>query len=276
MILRQKRFVDFWERMERGEFILGTGCSTASPVSMEILGYNGFDFVICDTEVLMVNPETLENMIRAAEATGTIPMVKLKTNSPLIIQDALNAGAPAIKVPHVTCADDLRRAMDSTFFAPKGHRGLCPVSRANQFAQGRMSDLIEWTNKYAMVIPIIEDVEAIENIDEIMAVEGVHVYDVGPVDLAHSYGLPPDLGFSNPEVDAALVKVIESAKRHGKRVMTTPFFGANLPASGAGSLQNLIKERLVERGVQLIFYRSDATLMREGTRQAFQLKEFYR
>ncbi|HIM69967.1 MAG TPA: hypothetical protein EYM57_15705 [Gammaproteobacteria bacterium] len=276
MIARQKRFIDLCERIERGEFILGTGCSTASPVSMEILGYNGFDFVICDTEVLMVNPETLENMIRAAEATGTIPMVKLKSNSPQGIQDALNAGAPAIKVPHVTCANDLRHAMDSTFFAPKGHRGLCPVSRANQYAQGRMSDLIEWTNEYAMVIPIIEDREAIENIDEIMAVEGVQVYDVGPVDLAHSYGLPPDLGFSNPEIDDALVRVLESAKKYGKKVMTTPFFGANLPASGPNSLQELVNERLVKRGVQLIFYRSDASLMREGVRQAFALKDLYK
>jgi len=248
MLARHKRFEEFCRKIDAGEFVLGTGCSTASPVSMEILGYNGFDFVICDTEVLMVNPETLENMIRAAEATGTIPMVKLKANTPQFIQDAMNAGAPAVKVPHVTCADDLKRAMDSVYFAPRGNRGLCPVSRANQYAQGRMTDLIEWTNRHAMVIPIIEDKEAIERIDEIMAVEGVTVYDLGPVDLAHSYGLPPDLGLLNPEVDNALCRVLESARKYGKKVMTTPFFGAGGP--GVPSLPQLIRERIVDRGVQ--------------------------
>jgi 4-hydroxy-2-oxoheptanedioate aldolase len=270
MLARYKRFEEMRRKIDAGEFVLGTGCSTASPVSMEILGYSGFDFVICDTEVLMVNPETLENMIRAAEATGTIPMVKLKGNDPHFIQDALNAGAPAIKVPHITSADDLKRAMDSTYFAPRGNRGLCPVSRANQYSQGRMEDLINWTNQHAMVIPIIEDREAIDNIDEIMSVEGVSVYDVGPVDLAHSYGVPPDLGFSNPEVDAALCRVLESAHKYGKKVMTTPFFGA-----GAVNLPELIRERIIKRGVHLIFYRSDASLMREGIKQAFHLKEIF-
>jgi 2-keto-3-deoxy-L-rhamnonate aldolase RhmA len=269
MLERNKRFEEFRRRVEAGEFVLGTGCSTASPVSVEILGYSGFDFVICDTEVLMVNPETLEDMIRAAEATGTIPVVKLKRNDPVMIQDALNAGAPACKVPHVTSADDLKRAIDAAYFAPRGHRGLCPVARANQYAQGRMSDLIEWTNRNVMIIPIIEDKEAVERIDEIMAVEGVSVYDIGPADLSNSYGLSPDLGFSNPQVDAAMVRITDSAKKYGKRVMTTPLFGAASPPE-------LIRERIFDRGVSVLFYRSDASLVKEGIKQAFRLKELYK
>jgi 2-keto-3-deoxy-L-rhamnonate aldolase RhmA len=266
---RHTRFVALRDKIEAGEFVLGTGCSTANPVSVEILGYNGFDFVICDTEVLMVNPETLENMIRAAEASGTVPVVKLKRNDPQFIQDALNAGAPIVKVPHVKSAADLERAMDAAYFKPRGSRGLCPVARANLYAQGRMADLISWTNDNVMVIPIIEDREAIENIDEIMAVEGVSVYDVGPADLANSYGVQPDLGFSNPEIEDALIRVLDAAERHGKKVMTTPLFGPD-------TSDEMIAKKLFERGISLMFYRSDATLVRDGIERAMQLRELAR
>lgn len=255
-------------RIDAGEFILGTGCSTASPVMVEILGYNGFDFVICDTEVLMVNPETLEHMIRAAEVSGTVPVVKLKRNDEQVIQDALNAGAPIVKVPHVSSAADLKRATDAAYFAPRGQRGLCPVARANMYAQGRMADLMEWTNENVLVIPIIEDRAAIENIDEIMAVPGVPIYDVGPADLSASYGVAPDLGFSNPVIDEALSTVIGAARRHGKKIMTTPLLGPDATDETIA--------KLFGRGVDLVFYRSDATLVRDGIERAMRLREIGR
>ena len=126
-----------------------------------------------------------------------------------------------------------------------------------------MTDLIEWTNKDAMVIPIIEDKEAVDRIDELMAVPGIDVYDIGPVDLSHSYHLPPDKGFGNPEIAAALEKIVESANKHGKHVMTVPVFGTELTPE-------LAKARLVDKGVRSIFYRTDSVIMRMGTRDALR------
>jgi 2-keto-3-deoxy-L-rhamnonate aldolase RhmA len=260
------RFRRFRERYQQGHLALGMTCSTMSPPVCEIVGHAGFDFVIVDTEVLSINPETVENMIRAAECSGTIPIVKLKDNDAVMISDALNAGAPACKVPHAQSADDLKRAIDAAYFHPRGSRGLCTVSRANKYAQGKMAELIEWTNREALVIPILEDKIAIERIDELMAVEGIEVYDVGPVDLSHSYRLQPDRGFGNPEIAAALERILESAHKHGKHVMTVPVFGGELTPE-------LVKERLVDRGVKLIFYRTDSVMLRMGTREAMRLRE---
>jgi 4-hydroxy-2-oxoheptanedioate aldolase len=261
------RFRAFRERYQSGKLVLGMTCSTMSPVVAEIIGHAGFDFVIIDTEVLSINPETVENMVRAAECTGAIPVIKLKDNDPILIADALNTGAPVCKVPHAQSADDLKRAIDAAFFHPRGQRGLCTVSRANRYAQGKIADLIEWTNRDALVIPILEDKVAVERIDELMAVEGIEVYDIGPVDLSHSYHVQPDRGFSNPEIAAALERILEAAHKHGKHVMTVPVFG------GVELTPQLVKERLVDRGVKLVFYRTDSVLLRMSTREAMRMRE---
>jgi 4-hydroxy-2-oxoheptanedioate aldolase len=261
----QARVRAFREAYQSGKLVLGMTCSTMSPVTTEIIGRAGFDFVIVDTEVLSINPETIENMVRAAECTGTIPMIKLKDNDPVMISDALNTGAPACKIPHAQSADDLKRAIDAAYFHPRGTRGLCTVSRANGYAQGKMSELIEWTNREALVIPILEDKIAVERIDEIMAVEGIEIYDVGPVDLSHSYHLQPDRGFGNPEIAAALERIVAAARKHRKHVMTVPVFGQELSPE-------LVQERLIDKGINIIFYRTDSVMLRMGGREAMRLK----
>jgi 4-hydroxy-2-oxoheptanedioate aldolase len=259
-------FRAFRDKVAKKQLVVGMTCSTMTPVMVEIIGHAGFDFVIVDTEVLSINPETVESMVRAAECTNIVPLIKLKDNDPVLISDAMNTGAPVIKVPHVTSAEDLKRATDAAYFHPRGSRGLCTVSRANKYAQGKMVDLIEWTNAEAMVIPIIEDKEAVDHIDEIMAVPGIEMYDIGPVDLSHSYHLPPDKGFGNPEIAAALEKILAAADKHGKSVMTVPVLGTELTPE-------LAKKHLVDKGVRGVFYRTDSVIMRMGTRDGLRLKE---
>src|SRR5258706_5590748 len=263
---REARYAAFQERYRRRDVVVGMTCSTMSPVVAEIIGHAGFDFVIVDTEVLSINPETIESMVRAAEAANTIPVIKLKSDDPITISDALNTGAPIIKIPHATSADDLKRACDAAYFKPRGHRGLCTVSRANRYGQGMMAELMEWTNRAVQVVPIIEDREAVERIDELMAVPGIDIYDIGPVDLSHSYELQPDKGFGNPQIDAALLRIVEAANKHGKHVMTVPVFGQELTVE-------LTRERLIERGVKMVFYRTDSVNLKFVARNALTLRK---
>jgi len=268
-VSRETIYSTFRERYRAKELLLGMTCSTMSPVMTEIIGYAGFDFVIVDTEVLSINPETVENMVRAAECSGAVPIIKLKDNDPIRVADALNTGAPMCKIPHAQSADDLKRAVDAAFFHPKGERGLCSVSRANRYAQGKMSDLIEWTNAEVQIIPIIEDRIAVERIGELMAVDGVDIYDIGPVDLAHSYGLRPDRGFANEEISAALERVLAAADKYGKHVMTVPVLGQQLTPE-------LAKEWLIDRGVRLVFYRTDSVNLRVVSQDVMRLRDLVR
>ena len=263
---REQTYARFQERYRSGKTVVGMTCSTMSPVLTEIIGYAGLDFVIVDTEVLSINPETVESMVRAADCTNIVPIIKLKDHSPTRIADALNTGAPMIKVPHASSPEILAQAADAAYFHPRGSRGLCTVSRANRYGQGRMSDLIEWTNREVQIIPIIEDRSAVENIDRLMAVDGIEVYDIGPVDLAHSFGVRPDHGFGNPEIGAALERIVEAADKHGKRVMTVPVFGQPLSPE-------LVRSGLIDKGVRMIFYRTDSVTMRTPTGEAMQLRE---
>src|SRR5262245_6855274 len=227
-MLDEVRWSRFKEKVESKSLLLGLTSASVSPVTTEMIGYAGFDFVIIDTETLNVNSETMEGMVRAAECSNTISVIKLKESNRVMIADALNTGAPMCKVPHVRTAADLREAMDAAYFFPRGHRGLCPVARANRYGQGRMAELVEWTNREVRVIPVIEEVEAIDHIDELMAVDGIEIYDVGPVDLSQAYGVAPHRGFANPIVEKALDRVIAAAQKHNKRVMTVPIFDTEM------------------------------------------------
>jgi 2-keto-3-deoxy-L-rhamnonate aldolase RhmA len=256
----------FTDKLKRGDLLLGSICATMSPAAAEVLGYAGSDFVLIDTELLLINPETVENMVRATECAGAIPIIKVRDNNPIMIEDAFVSGAPGVMVPHVRSAEDLRRACDASYFPPRGKRGLCVVSRSNLYGQGKMADLIAWTNQEAIVIPIIEDVEAIERIDEIMAYPGVDLYELGPADLSNSYGLPPDRGLSNPPVAAALERMLESARKFGKHIVTVPNFGRDAPSSWT-------REKLVDRGVRVILFRPDSVMLGQAMQQALTLRQ---
>jgi 4-hydroxy-2-oxoheptanedioate aldolase len=129
-----------------------------------------------------------------------------------------------------------------------------------------MSELIQWTNTNVQVIPIIEDRVAVERIDELMSVDGIEIYDIGPVDLAHSYGVAPDKGFANPEIAAALDRIVEAAAKHGKHVMTVPVLGQELTPE-------LTRTHLIDRGVRIIFYRTDSVNLGVSARTAMRLFE---
>ena len=265
-MIRTTRYKEFITGVREDALTLGVSCSTKSVVVAEQLGHLGFDFVIVDTEVLAIDPETVENMLRAVEVSGAVTMVKAKSNDPIVISDMMNAGAPICKIPHARSPEDLRRAADSAFFHPRGHRGLCAASRANLFGAGLLADLMESTNALGQIVPILEDREAVDRIDELMAVDGIELYDIGPQDLAHSYGLSPDKGFANPQVSRALDKIVESANKHGKKVMTTPSFGKPLSPE-------LVKGELVDRGVRTIFLRADLAFLATGSRNILKLRE---
>ncbi|TRO59739.1 hypothetical protein E2P71_01005, partial [Candidatus Bathyarchaeota archaeon] len=102
------------EKLARGEVALGTFMFTYSPTVMEILGHSGFDFVIIDTEhgpTGISDTITLEQIIRAAEVSGTVPLVRIPERSKVMTQKALDAGAKGIVVPFIQTKEDAELAV---------------------------------------------------------------------------------------------------------------------------------------------------------------------
>jgi 4-hydroxy-2-oxoheptanedioate aldolase len=202
----------FKTALARGEPQFGLINSVPAPLLVEMLGYAGYDFVLLDLEHVGVNPQTLENLIRAAECSGVTPLVRVPGALPEIILRVLDAGAQGIVVPHVRSAEEARRACEAARYHPRGSRGISG-GRTTGFGTLKLTEYFERANTELTVAVMIEDKEGVEAIDEILAVPGVDLVIEGAIDLSQSYGVPGDAQHS--AVRAAIRQVAECCREAG-------------------------------------------------------------
>lgn len=201
-----------------GEPVFGVSVMFPSFQLVEMIGKLGFDWILIDCEHGSVSPESVEMMALAAEATGITPIARPWKNSPESILRVMDRGVMGVQVPHVTTAEEARQAVDSAKFHPLGSRGLASGTRNSDYGLGlRMSEYVEEANRETIVCVQLEDVEALENLDEILSVDGVDVFFLGPSDLSQAIGYP---GRSDhPEVQQAMgmafTKIVEAGKVPG-------------------------------------------------------------
>ncbi|MFC7439777.1 HpcH/HpaI aldolase family protein [Laceyella putida] len=199
-------------KIERGEPVYGLFCSNPSPLTVEMIASAGYDFVIIDMEHTMTNPETIQHMIRAAEVFQLTPLVRVPEHSPGTILQVLDAGAQGVVIPHVRSKAELEQALNACFYAPKGKRSL-NGGRNARFGADDLLQVMERANREVMCIPMIEDKEAMEKLDEILATEGIDFVLEGAADLSGSYGVPWQT--QHPRVRQALLTLHEQAVSHG-------------------------------------------------------------
>jgi 2-keto-3-deoxy-L-rhamnonate aldolase RhmA len=176
------------ELLAKGETPLGMQMYTHDPDLVEIVGYTGFDFVMLDMEHNRTDPETMVGLIRAAEVSGLTPLVRVGANDRFLIRSAVESGAQGIVVPHVKTAEEATAAVSASHYPPEGTCGICPAIRANGYAHGNWEEYMAAANRQVMCIPLLEDVEAIENAEEIISVlrPGRDAVGVGGADIANS------------------------------------------------------------------------------------------
>lgn len=191
--------------------VAGLFCSTPAPLVVEMIGCAGFDFVILDTEHVLVNPETLANMIRAAEGAGLTTLVRVPAGSLDMILQVLDAGAQGVVVPRVNRADDIACAVQASRYHPHGCRGL-NGGRMAGFGKMDLLDYIQAANAEVMVVPMVEEMEGLHNLPEILAVPGIDMILEGAADLSQSLGIPWQT--RAPEVRRALANMHNMAQQH--------------------------------------------------------------
>ena len=206
------------EKFAAGQPAFGLSVMIPSPQIVESAAGMGFDWVLIDCEHGTVGLESMELMIMAAEAAGVTPIVRPRTNSPSDILQAMDRGAAGVQVPHVNSASDARAAVAAVKFHPQGQRSLAAGTRASGYGfRGSMGGFVEEANRQTLVCIQIEDEAALPNVDEILAVEGVDVFFIGPSDLSQSMGHP-----GNPKeprvaraIDDTLAKIVAAGKTPG-------------------------------------------------------------
>jgi len=203
-------------KLKQQEVVIGSLLYMPSAKLAEFVGLCGFDFVVIDQEHGPIAIECAEEMVRACELAGTTPLLRVGSLDSHAILQALDIGAMGVHIPSVNTADQARESVSLCKYAPLGHRGLAGVRAAEYGLRGSLSDYCRQANDETMVIIHIEEMEAIHNLDALLAVEGVDVYYLGPTDLSNSIGRP---GAKDAElsriVDNALRKIVKAGKTAG-------------------------------------------------------------
>lgn len=190
------------------------GCwsSLANPISTEVLGLAGFDWLLLDGEHAPNDVSTFVSQLMALKSSVSAPVVRVPTNDPVIIKRFLDIGFYNFLIPFVETEEEAVRAVASTRYPPEGIRGVSVSHRANMF--GTVPDYFTLSNQNITVLVQIESQQGVNNVDVIAATEGIDGIFVGPSDLAAALG---HLGnAAHPEVQKTIQHIFSRAHAHGK------------------------------------------------------------
>lgn len=199
-----------------GKRLIGCWCSLANPISTEVLGVAGFDWVLLDGEHSPNDVTTFIPQLMALKDSRSAPMVRPASNNAVEIKRLLDAGFYNFLIPFVESADEARHAVAATRYPPQGIRGVSVSQRSNRY--GTVANYLQDINQEICVAVQIESRAGVAAVREIAAIDGVDCIFVGPSDLAAALG---HLGnAAHPEVQAAIAQIFADAKACGKAVGT--------------------------------------------------------
>lgn len=199
-------------RLANNELTIGSWVTLGHPSIAEIMAGAGFDWLVIDAEHSAIDLPDIQTLILAMDAHDCPAIVRLTSNDPNQIKRVMDAGATGIMVPMINSAADAEAAVRHTYYPPKGTRGV-GLARAQAYGAGFKS-YIDWLSEHAVVVVMIEHRDAVDNIDEILSVEGVDAFIIGPYDLSASMGMPGEV--SHPDVRSAIARTLQAGLAHGK------------------------------------------------------------
>jgi 2-keto-3-deoxy-L-rhamnonate aldolase RhmA len=194
-----------------GKICLGATITINSPVIAELMSHIGLDWLWFETEHTSVSVEGVLTMLQATNGADISTVVRVPWNDKTMIKRVLDTGPDGIIVPLVNSAEEARAAVRAMKYPPVGERGA-GLSRAQTYGLN-MGEYLGTANDEVMTILMIEHVDAVESIDEILAVEGVDSVMIGALDLSGSMGMLGET--SDPKVEEAIQTVLSACKAAG-------------------------------------------------------------
>lgn len=245
------------EKVLAGEPTIGCFLGLGSPNVAELMGHAGFDWLVIETEHNSLDSAEIEHVLMAIGNTEAVPLVRVPSSNPVFIQRALDMGAMGIVVPFVKTPEEAEAIVRATRFPPHGTRSWGPLRASNYTLDNE--DYLRRANDNMLVVLILETKEAVDNLDQIAAVPGVDVLNLGPWDLSLSLGLDPR-ELPHSEIDTITDRAVELSRQHDIVV-----------GAGCGSPEDV--QPLLARGVRFISYGPDYGLLVNAARagiDAFQ------
>ena len=228
--------------------VFGMTIYTGSPAIVEALGLIGFDFAFIDAEHCPWEVTSLREVVLAARQTGVSPLVRVTRPDEIEIRKVLEMGAEGVIIPHVKTVADMQTCVRGAKFPPKGRRGYDGTVRSAGYgyADYDASKYIENSNETELVIPMAEDFEFFDDIENIMAVPGIDAINFGPADLALSKNIRVFYDVNQPYIQETMTTMAEYTGKLG--------IGLMAPAVPP-TVENV--NTLIDRGVNMLIMGSD-------------------
>lgn len=243
------------KKTKSGEVLFGTHVFCGSPPLTEAMSLIGFDMIWIDMEHTAIGIENLQNNLIAARAGGTAAFVRIPWNDKVLAKPVIDMGPEGIIFPYIRTADDARAAVAACEYPPAGERGYGPL-RALDYGGIAQTDFVDALYRRMWRIIQIEHADAVRNLDEILDVEGIDAYVVGPNDLSASLG---HIGRVNhPDMTPVYDEIGRKMRERGK------LFGVSM-----GFVPDVIVEWL-DRGARMIFAGNDAGYVYEGAKSVLE------
>ncbi|MBW2000523.1 MAG: 2,4-dihydroxyhept-2-ene-1,7-dioic acid aldolase [Deltaproteobacteria bacterium] len=236
-------------RIAKGELVTGSVSYSWSPGIIEIAGYAGLDFIRVDCEHAWRRDSMAEHLMRSAYIADIVPIMRVDRDDPYMIRKALEIGAGGIIVPDVRSVKEVEEVVKASKFPPLGSRGYSSLCWSAGWGSRAGEEWVQWSNTEPMIGVMIENRKAVEQVDEILAVDGLDFVLFGPADYSMSLGLGKP-NKNHEKVQEALKLTLQAAKKHGKPVMFNP---------GTG-IQDI--EKYVNMGVTMLEIGNDLAILR--------------
>jgi 4-hydroxy-2-oxoheptanedioate aldolase len=228
-----------------GRDTLGVWLAIPSIISAETAARVGYDYVCIDNQHGVNDYQQTVAMAQAILLGGGTPICRVPWNEPGIIGKMLDAGIEGVIVPMVNTVAEAEAVVRAGRYAPLGARSFGPV-----IAGMRRGNHFDWSTDGIALIPMIETVEAIANLDAILAVPGIDAIYVGPADLSITLGLKPGNNDDIPAFDDALATIVAGCRNAGI-------------VPGIHATAALVEKRL-EQGFRMITVTSDTLAMKSS------------
>jgi 2-dehydro-3-deoxyglucarate aldolase len=200
--------------LRAGKTLIGCWVSLANPITAEVLGVAGFDWLLLDGEHAPNDLNGFIAQLMALKDSASAPMVRPTCNNEVEIKRLLDAGFYNFLIPFVQSAEQARRAVAATRYPPAGVRGVSVSQRSNRY--GTVKDYLQRVNEEITVVVQIEDRAGLAAARDIAAVDGVDAVFIGPSDLAAALGHLGNAG--HPEVQQAIAVLFDEVRAAGKPV----------------------------------------------------------
>jgi len=199
-------------KLAQSEVTIGSWITLGHTAIAEIMASAGFDWLVLDMEHSVLELNEVQTIIQVLDGKQCPAIVRLTSNHPDQIKRVMDAGATGVMVPMIKSAADAQAAVNSVYYPPRGQRGV-GLARAQGFGAS-FPAYKQWLEDNAVIVAMIEHIDAVNAIDSILAVPGIDAYIIGPYDLSGSMGRPGDL--NHPDVQSAIARILEAGKRAQK------------------------------------------------------------